>query len=109
MNAIEALIPIVAIVGGIGSAIYLMYAILSAIRGRQQAVLTREFSNKLLDRVSSAHELTALMDSDGGKRLLTSISGGAGNAHSRILSALQSGLVLSVVGVGFFLYAFMSP
>ena len=107
----EALIPIVAIIGAFGVTGYIAWVILEGIRTRSQAALTREFSNKLLDRVASADQLTALMTSDGGKRLLSTISGrhAATTAHARILRALQTGLVVIALGVGLFLYIWMNP
>lgn len=105
----DVLIPVVAITFGIGSFVYLVYACLELFRGYFQAKASREFSSKLLDRVSSAQDLAAVMSSEGGARLLATFAGTSTTAQTRILRALQSGLVLLVLGIGMFAYAFMSP
>ncbi len=106
----EVLIPIFAIVGSFGSLCYLAYVIRETIQSRQQGRLASEFNNKLLDRVSSAQELGALLNSDGGARLMATLSGPQrGTAHERILKSLQAGLVLLALGVGLFVYSFFTP
>lgn len=106
----EELIPIVAISFGVGSVFYFFYVALEMFRTWQRSRLTREFSAKLLDRVTSGQELASVMDSEGGSRLLTMLSNGhGGTPQGRILRALSSGLVLAVLGLGLFGYAFFSP
>jgi hypothetical protein len=106
----EQLIAIFGIVFGVGSMVYVIYALLEAFRTWQRSKTTREFSSKLLDRVASGQDLAAVMDSEGGSRLLTMLSdGNNGTPQGRILRALQSGIVLLIVGVGLFGYAFLSP
>jgi len=107
----DILIPIVAITGVFGSASFIAWVILEAIRTRQQATLAREFSNKLLDRVSSAQEFAAMMNSEAGERFLAHMSGARADspAHTRILKSTQMGFVLLALGVGLFLFGFMTP
>lgn len=106
----ESLIPIFGIVFGVGSVFYFLYVILESFRTWQRSRLTREFSSKLLDRVASGQDLATVMDSAGGSRLLSMLSdGNVSTPQSRILRALQSGIVLLVAGVGLFGYAFLSP
>jgi hypothetical protein len=86
---------------------YIAYVVLEAIRSRQRAQLTSEFQQKLLDRVGSTQELGSFLTSEGGARLLASLSPGLGGGpHQRILRALQAGLVLLVLGLGLFAYTF---
>jgi hypothetical protein len=103
------LVPVFGIVFFFGSACYVAYVILEGIRSRQQARLTSEFHQKLLDRVGSAQELSELLNSEGGARLLATMSpSGArqtGGVPFRILRALQAGLVLLALGIGLFIFA----
>jgi hypothetical protein len=86
---------------------YIAYVVLEAMRSRQRAQLTSEFQQKLLDRVGSMQELGALLNSEGGARLLSSLSPRLnGGPHQRILRALQAGLVLLVLGIVLFVYTF---
>jgi hypothetical protein len=103
----DILVPIFGIVFTFGSISYVAYVILEAVRARQHARLTSELQHKLLDRVGSSQELSALLNTEGGARLLATMSPGPteGGPASRILRALQAGCVLLAVGVGLFLFA----
>lgn len=86
---------------------YIAYVVLEAIRSRQRARLTSEFQQKLLDRVGSTQELGVFLSSEGGARLVASLSPRPdGGPHQRILRALQAGLVLLALGIGLFVYTF---
>ncbi len=106
MGASEMLVAVVSVISVFGSGSYIAYVILAAIRSRQQTRLTSEFQQKLLDRIGSAQELGAFLSSEGGARILASLSPAraAGSPHVRILRALQAGLVLLALGAGLFLY-----
>jgi hypothetical protein len=102
----DVLVPIFGIIGVFGSTGFIAYVILEMYRSRQRTRLMSEFHQKLLDRITSAQDLGVLMNSAGGDRLLASLSGSAGaGPHSRILRAVQSGLVLLTLGVGLFIIA----
>jgi hypothetical protein len=109
MDIEAALVPIVALISIFGSTAYIAYVILAGIRSRQQTRLTSEFQQKLLDRIGSAQELGAFLSSAGGARMLASLSPmrAAGGPHTRILRALQAGVVLLALGAGLFLYIAM--
>jgi hypothetical protein len=106
MQPTEMLVAIVAMTGAFGSTAYIAYLIVDAIRSRQRTRLTSEFQAKLLDRVGSAQELGAFLNSEGGTRMLAALSATRleGGPHQRILRALQAGLVLLALGLGLFLY-----
>src|SRR5436190_23082837 len=101
---------IFAVIGVFGSLAYAVYAILEAFRVRQQSQLTKEFHQKLLDRVSSVQELGLLLNSERGAKLLASLgSSGGGGAQHRILRAVQTGVVLLSLGIGLFLIGWFNP
>jgi hypothetical protein len=106
MQPTEMLVAIVATTGAFSATAYLAYVVLQAIRSRQQARLTGEFQAKLLERVGSAQELGAFLSSEGGARMLASLSPARtdGGPHRRILRALQAGFVLLALGIGLFIY-----
>lgn len=106
MEPTEMLVAIVAITGVFGSGAYIAYLIVEAIRLRNRTRLTSEFQAKLLDRVGSAQELGVFLNTEGGARLLASLSPTRldGGPYQRILRALQAGLVLLALGVGLFVY-----
>jgi ABC-type protease/lipase transport system fused ATPase/permease subunit len=111
MQPTESLTAIVALISVFGSAAYFAYVVLEAIRSRQRTRLTSEFQQKLLDRISSAQELGAFLSSEGGARILATLSPAraAGAPHTRILRALQAGLVLFALGVALFVYIAIRP
>ena len=106
MGLSETLVSIVALISVFGSTAYIAYVVLEAIRSRQRTRLTSEFQQKLLDRISSAQELGTFLSSEGGARILASLSPArtAAAPHTRILRAVQAGLVLLALGGGLFLY-----
>ena len=74
-----------------------------AFRHRAQVRAAAEFQGKLLDKIGSTQEFGEFLNSAGGTRFLDSvrIETEAG-PHVRVLRALQSGIVLSLLGVGLF-------
>jgi hypothetical protein len=107
----EVLIPIFGVFGVFGSTAYIAYVILEAIKTRHQSRVASEFNAKLFDRVASAQELGVLLNSEGGERLLTTLTGRpvAGSAQTRIVRALTAGVVIFMLGIGLFLYQWFSP
>lgn len=87
-----------------GSLVWVVYLIVSAVRGRQQVRLSTEFHAKLLERIGSARELGELLNTEGGRNLLeTLVVDRTPAPHQRILRAAQSGTVLLTVGIGIWL------
>jgi hypothetical protein len=85
---------------------FVFYVVASAFVRRQQFRSQSDFQTKLLDRMGNVSEFSAFLNTDGGKRLLGSISADAGGsgAHQRVLRAFQSGIVMICLGVGIFMY-----
>ena len=74
MDFTEMLVSIVGITSVFGSTAYIAHVVLDAIRSPQQTRLSSEFQQKLLDRVGSTQELGVFLSSEGGARLLRSLS-----------------------------------
>jgi hypothetical protein len=82
---------------------YVIFTIVDGfIRWRRLRVST-EFQAKLLDRIGSAREFGEFLNTEGGGRFLDVISTeNGGSAHNRILRAVQTGIVLTVLGAALF-------
>jgi hypothetical protein len=69
-----------------------------AVRLQERARLRFELQARLVERFSSPAELQQFLESDGGRRLIESLSPSRSPAL-RILLTIQAGIVLLVVGV----------
>ena len=75
--------------------------IVDAIRRYRQMRLATEFHGRLLERIGSVKELAEFLGSEGGAKFLDSLTiEREGRPQTRIVHALQSGIVLSTVGLG---------
>lgn len=80
---------------------WIVWVIATNIRRTKVQRTIADMHAKLLDRFGSSPELLAYVESDAGKRFLTSASQSDAPApYSRILNALQIGLVLCALGLG---------
>jgi hypothetical protein len=107
MGPFEVLIPL----GAFTMFGFVCWVIADAFRRRQQLRTAAEFNHKLLDKMTSTQELGTFLQSDGGTRLLATLTatGSAVGPHVRILRAVQSGLVLLSLGVGLFVLVSTRP
>jgi hypothetical protein len=79
--------------------------------------LQNEVHTRLIDKFSSSQELAAYMETDAGKRFLEAapipVNLGAGqrvpNAVARVLTPIQIGIVLVLLGIGFLLLRHARP
>ncbi len=69
-------------------------------RRRERLRLMTEFQGKLLDKLGSAQDLGAFLDSRGGTRFLDALTADHGGVHERVLRAVQTGVVLTCLGFG---------
>ena len=101
MWGIEVLIPLSAF----AATVWMIHIIAEAFRTRHHSRLAAEFHAKLLDRIGSAKEFGEFLNSTGGTRFLDSltIERAGGGAHTRILRALQAGIVSLTLGIGLFI------
>ena len=98
----------------LGALIWLIHAFLENRRWGRVFKLQSEVHGKLIDKFGSSQELAAYMDTEAGKRFLEAAPIAVGfepeqripNAIARVLTPLQIGIVLLLLGVGcFFLRA----
>jgi hypothetical protein len=67
-------------------------------RVTNSARIQAELQTRLLDKLGTSQELLAYLESPAGQRLAQSVILEKGTLHGRILAAVQSGLILIVVG-----------
>lgn len=84
--------------------IYMIGAVVSGVlesRHRALAIRSRtDLLNRILDKFGSSRDFIELSESPGGKRLLEELGSEPNGVGAKILTAVQRGVVLTVVGVG---------
>jgi hypothetical protein len=86
---------VAAIFGTLG---WIVYTISTNIRRSKASRMQAEVHSKLLDRFSASQELLAYLQSPAGRKFLESETREGSQPWSRVLSAIQAGCVLSLVG-----------
>jgi hypothetical protein len=101
----------------LGALIWMIRAFLENRRWGRIFKLQSEVHGRLIDKFSSAQELALYMETEAGKRFLEAAPITVGfepehrvpSAVARVLTPLQIGIVLSLLGAGFFLLRHASP
>ena len=101
----DILVPL----GGMVMTAWLFYTLVTGIQAWYQRRVQAQFQSKMLDKIGSVSELGQFLNSDAGLRFVKGLGGDAVGPHARILKAVQSGLVLGMLGIGLFLYDWWSP
>jgi hypothetical protein len=96
------MIPILLGLGFFAMIAWIVYVIVDGNRRKERLKVFTDFHSKLIDRMGSSTEFATFLQSDGGRRFLDSLSVEKGHPADRILNAVQVGLVLAALGVGFF-------
>jgi hypothetical protein len=95
------MIPILLGLGFFGMIAWIVYVVVDGSRRKERLKVFTEFHSKLIDRMGSSAEFSAFLQSDGGRRFLETLSVEKGHPADRILNAVQMGLVLAGLGIGF--------
>jgi len=80
---------------------WVIYTIVDGFRRRERARTFTEFYGRLLDRMQSPKEFGEFLQTSGGQRFLETLSIERGHPIDRVLRAVQTGLVLLMLGLGF--------
>jgi hypothetical protein len=84
---------------------YVVFTIVDGILRWRRLRVSTEFQGKLLERIGSAREFGEFLGSEGGGRFIDAMATErGGGAHTRILRAVQTGIVLVVLGAALFLF-----
>jgi hypothetical protein len=78
---------------------FIVWTTLNTIRRFSTQKLQAQIQTKLLDKFGSGQELLAYVQSEGGKRLLESLTVEQRTPYGRILGAAQAGTILLLLGV----------
>jgi hypothetical protein len=91
---------------------WIIYTVVDGIRRSHQQRMLNQFQTKLLDRIGSVSEFSAFLNTEAGIRFLkglTMVAEATARPHARILSAVQSGAVTAALGIGLYLYGWLTP
>jgi flagellar biogenesis protein FliO len=110
------LMPLLGFACFLGALIWLIRALLENRRWSRIFKLQSEVHGKLIDKFSSSQELAAYMETEAGKRFLEAAPIPVGfepeqrvpNAVARVLTPLQIGIVLTLLGLGCYLLRHVS-
>ena len=109
--------PFFVILTIVGSLIWLIRTLLENRRWSRAFKLQTEVHGRLIERFGTSQELLTYMETDAGSRFLKAAPIPVGpepnqampNAVARILTSLQVGAILSLVGIGFYLMRHNDP
>ena len=90
---------------------WVVYVIVSGIRRWHQQRMLNQFQTKLLERIGSVNELGAFLNTEAGARFLKVLTSAdeAAVPQTGMLRAVQSGAVLATLGLGLYVYGWMTP
>lgn len=108
MSPYALLIPIISIIGFFSTLIWIAYVVLEAIRTRHRARVTSELQAKLLERITSVNELGAFLNTEAGAQFLKRLQVESVGPHDRVLRAMQTGIVLMILGAALFVWGWFS-
>lgn len=100
MRITEAVVAIIVSIGFYGITAAFLFGLVGMRRRR--AELQAEVQTKLIDRFGTAPELIAFLQSEAGRRFVSGFHDAPRHAaRNRILRGLRSGIVVSLLGLGF--------
>jgi hypothetical protein len=88
---------------------FVVWVAFNAWQRRQQVKLLTDFNSRLLERIGSVKDFSEFLQTDGGAKFIDRVTAGGTPPDVRmtILRAVQTGLVLSSLGAGLLLLAWM--
>jgi hypothetical protein len=79
---------------------FMVWVVANGRRRARTVQAMTEFHNRLLDKLGTAKDFSDFLQSEGGTRFLESLSTERVSPNQRILSSIQTGIVLSSLGMG---------
>ncbi len=106
----DGLAPLLGFLGLFALVAWIAYVANESNRRSRRLKAVSEFQTRLLDRIGSAKEFGDILQSEGGVRLLESLSlEEPAPTHARIVRSTQVGVVLLALGVGLLLLHLAFP
>ena len=96
---LEFLVPMFASLGFFALIAWIVFVFVDGKRRREQLKVTSDFNAKILERMGSTAEFGAFLETDGGKRLMKSLTVEGPSAKTRMLGSTQTGIVCTAVGL----------
>lgn len=111
------LIPIIIVPAFFLAVVWIVKLIVESLRWNRVFRQQGEFHSRLIDKLGTSQDLAAYMETEAGKRFLTgapiAVWGDLGqrmpNAVARVLTPLQVGVVMVLLGIGFLLLRNAGP
>ncbi len=88
---------------------FIFWVVFGTIRRYKVSKFQAEIQTKMLEKFGSSQDLLAYLQSDAGRSFLESTTMEKTNPLARIINSVQSGLILSLLGLAFFLVARIIP
>ena len=108
--AIEALIPMFAIVSPFLLAGWIVYVVVSGKRRSERLKATSEFHTRLFDRMGSMKEFGEFMETEGGKQFMSTIATESPrDTRTHIVRGVENGIVCLSIGIGVLLLRWPFP
>lgn len=108
-NLLSNLAPVFVTLGMFGTIAFIFWVIIEGRRRRERLKLVTDFHQRLLDKIGSAREFGEFLQTDGGNRFLGSLTVERASPNERILRSIQTGIVLSCLGLGLLALGWMYP
>ena len=88
---------------------FIVWVLINGWQRRQHIKLLTDFNSHLLDRIGSVKDFSEFLQTDGGAKFMDRVSaaGTPSDIRMTILHAVQTGLVLSALGAGLLVLAWM--
>lgn len=98
-GTMEFVMPMVASIGFFGLVAWIVFVFVDGKRRREQLKVTSDLHNRILEKMGSAADFGAFLETEGGKQLMKSLTVEGPSAKTRILGSTQTGIVCTAVGI----------
>jgi hypothetical protein len=95
----DAFIPMVVSVGLFALIAWIVFVIADGRRRREHLKVTSDFNTKILEKMGSTAEFGAFLDTEGGRRLMKTLTVEGPSAKTRMLGSTQTGIVCTSIGI----------
>ena len=103
----EDLLPIVVFPTLTLACAWVLIKIIAAFRHRANLRAQTDFHNRMMEKFSSADDFTVYLQSEAGRNFFENLGSEPTTPMTRIIISIQRGVILTMVGLGFFLTRFV--